>query len=188
MFTKPVDTEEVPDYTEIIKQPMDLETMMTKVDFHRYECAKDFLTDIELIVQNALEYNPARTSADKQIRHRACSLRDYAYTLIKNEMDSDFEEKCQTIAKTRKDRKVSISKYLPPYINTPDAPDLGDNTNKQNTSGKSQLNATTSKISPCRKRKISSWQRGFLSNRKRRKRERQVLGETAAEDQVISLL
>lgn len=60
MFTKPVDTEEVPDYTEIIKQPMDLETMMTKVDFHRYECAKDFLCDIELIVQNALEYNPAR--------------------------------------------------------------------------------------------------------------------------------
>lgn len=60
MFTKPVDTEEVPDYTKIIKQPMDLETMMTKVDFHRYECAKDFLSDIELIVQNALEYNPAR--------------------------------------------------------------------------------------------------------------------------------
>lgn len=60
MFTKPVDTEEVPDYTTIIKQPMDLETMMTKVDFHRYECAKDFLSDIELIVQNALEYNPAR--------------------------------------------------------------------------------------------------------------------------------
>ncbi|KAJ8930921.1 hypothetical protein NQ314_016234 [Rhamnusium bicolor] len=60
MFTKPVDTEEVPDYTTIIKQPMDLETMMTKVDFHRYECAKDFLNDIELICQNALEYNPAR--------------------------------------------------------------------------------------------------------------------------------
>ncbi|KAI4468299.1 aaa domain-containing [Holotrichia oblita] len=60
MFTKPVDTEEVPDYPTIIKQPMDLETMMTKVDFHQYECAKDFLNDIELIVQNALEYNPAK--------------------------------------------------------------------------------------------------------------------------------
>lgn len=60
MFTKPVDTEEVPDYTEIIKEPMDLETMMTKVDFHKYESARDFLNDIELICQNALEYNPAR--------------------------------------------------------------------------------------------------------------------------------
>jgi len=60
MFTKPVDTEEVPDYPTIIKQPMDLETMMTKVDFHHYECAKEFLEDIELICQNALEYNPAK--------------------------------------------------------------------------------------------------------------------------------
>lgn len=39
---------------------MDLETMMTKVDLHNYECAKDFLDDIELICQNALEYNPAK--------------------------------------------------------------------------------------------------------------------------------
>lgn len=60
MFTKPVDTEEVPDYPDIITRPMDLETMMTKVDLHRYECAKDFLDDIELICRNALEYNPAR--------------------------------------------------------------------------------------------------------------------------------
>lgn len=60
MFTKPVDTEEVPDYANVIKHPMDLETMMMKVDFHSYECAKDFLQDIDLICQNALEYNPAR--------------------------------------------------------------------------------------------------------------------------------
>lgn len=60
MFTKPVDVDEVPDYMTIIKEPMDLETMMTKVDFHRYECAKDFLKDVDLICRNALEYNPAR--------------------------------------------------------------------------------------------------------------------------------
>lgn len=39
---------------------MDLETMMMKVDLHQYVCAKDFLSDIELIVKNALEYNPAK--------------------------------------------------------------------------------------------------------------------------------
>lgn len=61
MFTKPVDTEEVPDYNMIIKQPMDLETMMTKIDMHCYLCARDFLDDIDLICGNALEYNPDRS-------------------------------------------------------------------------------------------------------------------------------
>ena len=59
-FTQPVDVEEVSDYLDIIKNPMDLETMMTKIDQHCYESAKDFLTDIEQICANALEYNPDR--------------------------------------------------------------------------------------------------------------------------------
>jgi ATPase family AAA domain-containing protein 2 len=59
-FTQPVDVEEVTDYLDIIKNPMDLETMMTKIDQHCYESAKDFLTDIEQICANALEYNPDR--------------------------------------------------------------------------------------------------------------------------------
>ncbi|KAF5307164.1 hypothetical protein FQR65_LT00680 [Abscondita terminalis] len=192
MFTKPVDTEEVPDYTAIIKEPMDLETMMTKVDFHRYECARDFLSDIELIVQNALEYNPAKTSADKQIRHRACSLRDYAHTLIKNEMDSDFEEKCQLIAKERMDRKASVSQYLPAYITTAenkglnplDALELKEEVleeckselvvgdineasavEEQNSNRKSlPLLSTT-----VRKRKFN-WQRGYLKKKKKREK------------------
>lgn len=39
------------------------------------------------------------------IRHRACTLRDTAYALIKAEMDTDFEEQCQEISKTRKARQ-----------------------------------------------------------------------------------
>lgn len=174
MFTKPVDTEEVPDYTEIIKQPMDLETMMTKVDFHRYECAKDFLTDIDLICQNALEYNPARTSVDKQIRHRACSLRDYAYTLIKTEMDSDFEDKCQDIKVRRKQRNACVSKYLPAYIITPDGMNLEvDAENRPNVvdTGRPKVNGKVmerNRISPMRKRKFS-WQHGYLKKKKKPK-------------------
>lgn len=62
MFTKPVDVNEVPDYLNIIKTPMDLETMMTNIDLHRYNSAQEFLFDIDLIVRNALEYNPERLS------------------------------------------------------------------------------------------------------------------------------
>ncbi|CAG9830242.1 unnamed protein product [Diabrotica balteata] len=169
MFTKPVDTEEVPDYTNIIKQPMDLETMMTKVDFHRYECAKDFLTDIELICQNALEYNPAKTSADKQIRHRACSLRDYAYTLIKTEMDTDFEDRCQEISQKRRQRKHCPLKYLPPYIYTPE---LMDEDVQNDPEGNAQPDLkgdgkVDSKSN--RKRKKCRWQRGELGKNKKRR-------------------
>ncbi|CAG9766232.1 unnamed protein product [Ceutorhynchus assimilis] len=183
MFTKPVDTEEVPDYTEIIKEPMDLETMMMKVDFHRYECAKDFLHDIDLICQNALEYNPSKTSADKQIRHRACSLRDYAYTLIKTEMDSDFEDKCKDIKKKRKDRNACVKKYLPPYIVTPDvaAKHIEKNIKheEQPSTSNGNINFLDSSIPPktmernristIRKRKFNNWRHGYLKKKKRPK-------------------
>ncbi|KAL3192576.1 hypothetical protein MRX96_058990 [Rhipicephalus microplus] len=58
MFAKPVDASEVPDYLEVIQQPMDLETMMVKIDLHKYQTVAQFLQDIELICSNALEYNP----------------------------------------------------------------------------------------------------------------------------------
>ncbi|KAL3287427.1 hypothetical protein HHI36_001898 [Cryptolaemus montrouzieri] len=179
MFTKPVDIEEVPDYPTIIKQPMDLETMMMKVDFHRYECAKDFLSDIELIVQNALEYNPARTSVDKQIRHRACSLRDYAYTLIKTEMDSDFEEKCQDIAKSRKGRQRKV-KHLPEYLVTPDIASCLDELEEKDSEKTIVVNRKSepcpiSKVTPLRKRKAGSWQKGFVKSNKRKKKEKMSL-------------
>ncbi|CAH1993589.1 unnamed protein product [Acanthoscelides obtectus] len=183
MFTKPVDTEEVPDYTTIIKKPMDLETMMMKVDFHKYECARDFLNDIELICQNALEYNPARTSADKQIRHRACSLRDYAYTLIKTEMDSDFEDKCQEIAKKRKERKYRPTEFLPPYIYTPDNRGNNDNIvdeeNKEDKSEKLYSSKATHK-----KRKLRhSWSRGFLKKKRKTNSQSQVEEKVSTSDE-----
>ncbi|KAL0171452.1 hypothetical protein M9458_031763, partial [Cirrhinus mrigala] len=59
-FTKPVDTEEVPDYTTVIKQPMDLSTVLSKIDLHKYETVAAYLQDVDLIWQNALEYNPDR--------------------------------------------------------------------------------------------------------------------------------
>ena len=39
------------------------------------------------------------------ICHRAYTLRDTAYALIKAEMDTDFEEQCQEISRSRKERK-----------------------------------------------------------------------------------
>ena len=49
---------QVSDYLEVILQPMDLSTVMTKIDTHKYLTVKEFLVDIDLISSNALEYNP----------------------------------------------------------------------------------------------------------------------------------
>ncbi|RWS17952.1 ATPase family AAA domain-containing protein 2-like protein [Dinothrombium tinctorium] len=112
IFVKPVDTEEVPDYLEVIKNPMNLELMMAKIDTHQYQLASQFLADIDLICYNALEYNPDRDSSDKMIRHRACALRDSAYALI-DEMHSDFETQCEAIKERRDKRGETPSKFAP---------------------------------------------------------------------------
>jgi hypothetical protein len=59
-----------------------------------------------------------RDPADKLIRHRACSLRDTAYTLIKAEMDSDFEEQCKEISQARRQRAESPSRFAPEFVRT----------------------------------------------------------------------
>ncbi|NWS66509.1 ATAD2 protein, partial [Crotophaga sulcirostris] len=114
-FTKPVDPEEVPDYGAVIKQPMDLSAVLSKIDLHQYLTAGDFLKDIDLICSNALEYNPDKDPGDRLIRHRACTLRDTAYAIVREEMDEDFEQHCQEIKESREKRGCNSSKFAPSY-------------------------------------------------------------------------
>ncbi|KAH9508111.1 ATPase AAA domain-containing protein 2B [Bulinus truncatus] len=104
IFAKPVNIENAPDYYEIIEHPMDLSTMMGKIDLHEYGTVKAFMNDIDLICSNALEYNPNRGPMDRIIRHRACALKDTAYAIIKTELDKDFEKTCVEIEESRKRR------------------------------------------------------------------------------------
>ncbi|XP_061303758.1 ATPase family AAA domain-containing protein 2 [Pezoporus flaviventris] len=115
VFSKPVDPEEVPDYNTVIKHPMDLSTVLSKIDLNQYLTARDFLKDIDLICSNALEYNPDKEPGDRLIRHRACILRDTAYSIVREEMDKDFERCCEEIQESRKERGCSSSKYAPSY-------------------------------------------------------------------------
>ncbi|EHB14759.1 ATPase family AAA domain-containing protein 2 [Heterocephalus glaber] len=106
---------QVPDYATVIKQPMDLSSVISKIDLHKYLTVKDYLRDIDLICSNALEYNPDRDPGDRLIRHRACALRDTAYAIIKEELDEDFEKLCEEIQESRKKRGCSSSRYAPSY-------------------------------------------------------------------------
>lgn len=57
IFTEPVDVEEVPDYMDVVTQPMDLSTMRTKLRDGKYETLDDLENDFNLMIQNCLAYN-----------------------------------------------------------------------------------------------------------------------------------
>ena len=71
---------------------MDLSTMLQKIDGHHYQTCGEYLQDIDLITSNALEYNPNGDTFDRTIRHQACALQDCAHSLIKSQLDVDFEK------------------------------------------------------------------------------------------------
>ncbi|XP_041931933.1 ATPase family AAA domain-containing protein 2-like isoform X1 [Alosa sapidissima] len=103
-FTKPVDKEQVPDYHSVVKQPMDLSTALSKIDQQKYTTVREYLHDIDLIWKNALEYNPEDDPYDRQIRHRACALKDTVHAIIKYELEKDFERTCEQIKEAREKR------------------------------------------------------------------------------------
>ncbi|KAJ4827313.1 hypothetical protein Tsubulata_003260 [Turnera subulata] len=60
VFSKPVDIVElnIPDYFNIIKHPMDLGTVKSKIASGAYSSPLEFLADVRLTFRNAMEYNP----------------------------------------------------------------------------------------------------------------------------------
>ncbi|XP_037533049.1 ATPase family AAA domain-containing protein 2 [Nematolebias whitei] len=133
-FTKPVDLEEVPDYAEVIKTPMALSTVLSKIDLHQYRTVKEFLHDVDLIWQNALEYNPDRDPSDRQIRHRACALKDTVHAIIREELDEDFEKICEEIVESRKTRGCSTARFTPTFYHVlPKQPKPATDTDATNT-------------------------------------------------------
>ena len=57
-FRNPVDpiADQVPNYFTVVKQPMDLSTIKSKIDAGSYRNGKEFENDVRLIFQNCYEY------------------------------------------------------------------------------------------------------------------------------------
>ncbi|XP_062912238.1 ATPase family AAA domain-containing protein 2-like isoform X1 [Mobula hypostoma] len=189
-FTKPVDVEEVPDYCTVIKQPMDLSTVMSNIDLHKYMTAKEYLHDVELICSNALEYNPDRDPADRMIRHRACALKDTAYAIIKSELDEEFEKLCDEIQESRKNRGCYSSKFAPTFYhvlprNSTTDKKSGPELSSQRIALSSPISASTPSTSGHSKRKHRKrrWHHGLFACK--RKRLQQNTSEDADSEDII---
>lgn len=61
-FLQPVNREEVPDYYNFIKEPMDLSTMEIKLESNKYDKMEDFIYDVRLVCNNCRMYNGENTS------------------------------------------------------------------------------------------------------------------------------
>ncbi|XP_069776370.1 ATPase family AAA domain-containing protein 2-like isoform X2 [Narcine bancroftii] len=188
-FTKPVDVGEVPDYCTVIKQPMDLSTVMSNIDLHKYMTVKEYLYDIELICSNALEYNPDRDPADRMIRHRACALKDTAYAIMKSELDEEFEKLCEETQESRKNRGCCPSKFAPTFYHV--LPKNSTTVNKKpDFEFSSQrlgfpVSASTPSTSAHSKRKYrrGKWYRGVYELK--RKKLPQIIAEDGDSEDVI---
>ncbi|XP_069829182.1 ATPase family AAA domain-containing protein 2B isoform X3 [Dendropsophus ebraccatus] len=167
LFSKPVS-----DYLEVIREPMDLSTIMTKIDKHRYMTVRDFLTDVDLICSNALEYNPDKEPGDKIIRHRACTLKDTAHAIIAAELDSEFNKLCEEIKEARTKRGLSVTtEQINPQSSVARKAEAGAEEvfRSKHRIALDMANHSASKFTfPIRKkhRRRSQWGRGILPKKK----------------------
>ncbi|XP_070135859.1 nucleosome-remodeling factor subunit NURF301 isoform X3 [Drosophila bipectinata] len=61
-FMEPVDPEEAPDYYKVIKEPMDLKKMGSKLESNAYTKLAEFIGDMTKIFDNCRYYNPKESS------------------------------------------------------------------------------------------------------------------------------
>ncbi|TNN87336.1 Bromodomain adjacent to zinc finger domain protein 1A [Liparis tanakae] len=64
-FKKLVSRTQVPDYYDIIKKPIALSIIREKVNNCEYQTADGFVSDVDLMFSNCLQYNPRHTSEAK---------------------------------------------------------------------------------------------------------------------------
>ncbi|XP_051975847.1 bromodomain-containing protein 1-like isoform X1 [Xyrauchen texanus] len=79
IFAQPVSIEEVSDYLDHIKHPMDFSTMRKRIDTHGYNNLDEFEDDFNLIIYNCMKYN----AKDTTFYRAALRLRDHGGVILR---------------------------------------------------------------------------------------------------------
>ncbi|EZG44984.1 bromodomain protein [Gregarina niphandrodes] len=91
-FREPVDTDRwnIPDYHEVVKEPMDFGTILTNLEVGvQYLTIHDFLRDLNLVFDNCILYN----GGDSNIGKIAQSVRETAYAYARSIGLQDLADK-----------------------------------------------------------------------------------------------
>ncbi|KAJ7123878.1 hypothetical protein C8R43DRAFT_1241115 [Mycena crocata] len=123
-FLKPVNPAQVPGYSDLVKRPMDLGTMTTKMQRGRYRSLEDFANDFRLVTSNAKIFNPPgsiyHTEADKlevwglELISKASSTviqyeTDWNIEIEKDDVDDDVEDYMAVDDAEERSRSPSVS-------------------------------------------------------------------------------
>ncbi|XP_039055447.1 ATPase family AAA domain-containing protein At1g05910-like isoform X2 [Hibiscus syriacus] len=95
-FHYPVTDEDAPNYHSVIQNPMDIATLLQRVDSGQYLTCSSFLQDVDLVVANAKAYNGDDYNGSR-IVSRAYELRDSVHGML-SQMDPSLVASCDKIA------------------------------------------------------------------------------------------
>ncbi|XP_022716885.1 uncharacterized protein LOC111275667 [Durio zibethinus] len=112
VYAEPVDSEELPDYHDVIEHPMDFATVRKKLGNGIYSTLEQFESDVFLICSNAMQYNAPDTIYYKQAR----SIQEMAkkkfeklkIDVDRSEKDSKMEQKTSSNFLAKKQTKKPI--------------------------------------------------------------------------------
>lgn len=98
-FLQKVNKRDAPDYSSIIKNPMDIGTMMKKLKQLQYQSKKQFVDDLELIWSNCLKYN---ATPNHPLRRKAEHMRELTRNLTRLIPDITIRDRAEVEAEERR--------------------------------------------------------------------------------------
>jgi len=106
VFCDPVDPVIAPDYYDIVKEPIDLSTIAFNIDRGKYTTLVQLVSHIDLLVKNAIDYNPPETPEGASILRKAHSLVDYVHAWA-DSLDEELVRKTNEIYNRTKATELS---------------------------------------------------------------------------------
>ncbi|KAG9132175.1 hypothetical protein Leryth_022227 [Lithospermum erythrorhizon] len=118
VYAEPVDPEELPDYHDLIENPMDFSTIRSKLSNGSYATLEQFESDVFLLCSNAMQYNEPDTVYYKQAR----SIQDLAkrkfqklridHERLENQVKSEPEPKTKSVSVLKKQIRRQTNRTL----------------------------------------------------------------------------
>ncbi|KAL0399210.1 UNVERIFIED_CONTAM: Ankyrin repeat, bromo and BTB domain-containing protein DDB [Sesamum radiatum] len=113
---KTVDPEELPDYHDVIKHPMDFATVRSKLGNGSYATLEQFESDVFLICSNAMQYNAPDTIYHKQARSiKELAIKEF-HKIRSNaecsEKDVKLDQKMRSSSTLKRQTKGSVSRTV----------------------------------------------------------------------------